>query len=128
MRRILLFLILLAGVGSLGLGCSTDIDGPPDHIKPSYSMGQLQVELPYGISQVFRASEQAVTELGLRTVDKSADSLSGQIIVRDSRDRRILIQMSSTVEASTRTSIRVGITGDREKSEIIYHQILGHLL
>ncbi len=122
-RKLVLILFLIISVA----GCRTRIDAPQGHKPPVYGMGELRAELPYDMAKVFPAAERAVDELGLQVIEESADALAGQLVVRDSQGRKIIIKMDTTAEQTVKTSIRVGMFGDRTKSVLIYNQIIGLL-
>lgn len=95
----------------------------------AYLAGDVEVEEPYNIDEVYAATRKAVDELDLHVIagDTDKDALSATVVARDAADKRITIRLRTRTSNTTRLSIRVGTFGDETKSHLIYSKIVEHL-
>lgn len=104
-------------VGGITAGAST----------AAYIKGDLEVTLKEDINSVYQACLIALDELEINVIKQQKDQLSARIIGRDAMDKKITLKMNSTNEQLTKLSVRVGIFGNKEKSQIIYQKIKENL-
>jgi hypothetical protein len=108
-------------------GCKTTMLSPEGQTLATYSLGNLRAVEPKNISVVYAAAVKAVEALQLSVTQKTQDALSGKIIARDSRDKKVSITLAAVSESSTKVSIRAGALGDESKARLIYNQIRANL-
>ena len=89
----------------------------------AYVMGDLKGTEAKDIDTIYKAAEKAMTQLNFKVTEKNVDKLSGRIIARDSRDKKVTIKIRATSENTTETSIRVGFFGDETKAMLIYKKM-----
>jgi hypothetical protein len=121
----LLVTVLLAS--SFLTGCKTVYTGPDMKTQAVYSWGTLKATEDQPIAVVNSAALKAVDDLNLTVTMKTADSLTGLIIARDSQDNKISIRLTSLSENSTGIKIQAGFFGNEDKSKIVYNQIRTNL-
>ena len=124
-RNCLLVIVLLAV--SLLAGCKTVYTGPEMETQAIYSWGTLKATENRPIAVVNAAALKAMDDLCLTVTMKTADSLSAQIISRDSQDQKISICLTAFTENSTGIVIRAGTVGNEDKSRMIFKQIQTNL-
>ena len=88
-----------------------------------YVMGKLTEELRYDVPVVHGAAQAAMKELGLALSEDRADALSAHMESEFSDRAQVWIDLESMGEARTRTTIRVGLTGDEVRSKKILETI-----
>ena len=93
----------------------------------AYITGDLKGAEAKNIDTVYKASEKAMEQLNFNITEKNLDKLSGRIIARDSRDKKITIKIRATSENTTEVSVRVGFFGDETKAMLIYQKIQENL-
>jgi hypothetical protein len=93
----------------------------------AYVMGDLKGTEAKDIDTVYKATEKAIEQLNFNITEKTSDKLSGRIIARDSRDKKVTIKIGATSENTTEVSIRVGFFGDETKAMLIYQKIQENL-
>ncbi len=128
MRSMRMLAAVLLVVSAVVLhGCaSSEGTAPPEETTAGmaqYKMGSLKSVEPTGIDKVYDATLKAMEELKLAVLQKSVDSMSGEIVARDVADKKITISLSATTDGMTKLSIKVGMLGDEPKSRLIYEQI-----
>lgn len=108
-------------------GCASSKEGAkPKGVAPGtaqYKMGSLKSVESTSIDKVYGATLKAMEELKLPVLQKSVDSMSGEIVARDVADKKITITLNATTDGMTNLSIKVGMLGDEAKSRLIYEQI-----
>ncbi len=108
-------------------GCKTVYTGPDMQTQAVYSWGTLKATESRPIAVVNAAAVKAMEDLSLNVTMKTADSLSGRIVGRDSQDNKITINLTSLTENSTKVVIQAGLFGNEDKSRIVYKQIQTNL-
>jgi hypothetical protein len=93
----------------------------------AYVMGDLKGAEAKDIDTVYKATEKTMEQLNFNITEKNLDKLSGRIIARDSRDKKVTIKIRATSENTTEISIRVGFFGDETKAMLIYQKIQENL-
>ncbi len=107
----------------LNMGCAVALIGAGAAGTVAYIRGDLTSTEPYEVSQVYQASQKAMTDLGLARIKQSQDVLGARIIARDAQDKKITVTIKYVTECSTQLCIRVAIFGDENKSRQIYLKI-----
>jgi hypothetical protein len=113
---IVVSMALMAGgciVAAVGAGAGT----------VAYVRGDLETVEAKDIDAVYKATEKAMSGLGLNVSKKTKDAMSAVIVARGSQDEKITIKLGATSEGTTKLSIRVGLFGDETKSRLIYEKI-----
>jgi len=115
---------LLSAVTLLSVGCQTAVIGPGDKTSATYRLGKLSSTVPANISISYKAAEAAMQELGLSVVQRVKDQLEGKIIARDAQDNRIVVDLISVTDATTKLTINVN---SLSKARRIYQAILDNV-
>jgi hypothetical protein len=118
--------VALALVGLGAPGCCTYQD-PATGAEATYAFETLKAELDLGIGTVYTAAKEAVNELSLRTTRAAQDGISGEIRAVDAQLDRVEIRVGALPGARTQVAIRVGLFGDRDKSIVVFEQIMANL-
>jgi len=79
------------------------------------------------IEKVWKATLQSVEELQLAVESKKRDAFSGEIKGKMADGTSFTIELKRLGEKSTEVGVRIGIFGDRTKSEAIHDKILSKL-
>ena len=88
--------------------------------------GTLVAEEPYSIDRVWPAMKSALLVSKLKGVEGRFDSLSGYLVARSNSGDAIEVAFKP-FEKGTRITIRVGATGDKDKSKIILDKFASEL-
>lgn len=104
-------------LGFFAAGTATGIAGY------KYRNGVLTViyEAPY--IDTWHASVKAVEEMGLRTIKSAHDLTTGTIEAKRADNKSVIIKVKYKSAKETKVSIRVGIFGDEEASNVIKEKI-----
>jgi predicted small secreted protein len=108
-------------------GCKTVYTGPDMQTQAVYSWGTLKATESRPIAVVNAAALKAMDDLGLTVTMKTADSLSGRIVARDSQDNKITVTLTALTENSTKVVIQAGPLGNEDKSRMVFKQIQTNL-
>ncbi len=93
----------------------------------AYLGGELSQNLDRPVSKVNGAALATLKEFHLPVVHDAHDSLSASIESRFSSGKKIWIKISSVTSDTSKVSVRVGLLGDRDRSETILGAIDSHL-
>ncbi len=125
-KRNCLLVAVLLGV-SFWAGCKTVYTGPEMETQAVYSWGTLKATESRPIVAVNAAALKAMDDLALTVTMKTADSLSGRIVARDSQDNKITISLTALTENSTKVVIQASLFGNEDKSRMVFKQIQTNL-
>lgn len=128
MRKGQIFLaLLIVSPVVLVEGCVVAAVGGGAASTVAYIRGDLEAVEAKDIDTVYKATEKALEELGLKVSKKTKDAMSAVIIARDAQDKKITIKLNATAEGTTKLSIRIGTFGNETKSRLIYQKISDNL-
>jgi hypothetical protein len=117
----------LAGGWLLCPGCSTAVRGPEGQIEGSIRNGTLVAMLDRGIDRAFEAVQEAVRQLGFTTIMTEQDGVAAEVLARDAQQQNITIKLAAVSPDRTSLTMRVGIFGDKNKSNVIFRKIQENL-
>lgn len=115
---------LLTAVIALGLGCKTTIIDSASENQATYQMGKLTLEETQGIDAVYAATEKAMSDLGLKVVQRAKDALQAEVVARDAQDKKIIVKLLSVTKDTTKVTVNVS---PMEKAQRIYESIHDNL-
>jgi hypothetical protein len=92
-----------------------------------YVMGKLEERVEASISKVQEATVAGLKDLNLPIHKNEGDKLSAQIESKTADDKTIWIKVNFVTESISELSIRVGLTGDEQRSREILRAIKHHL-
>ena len=107
-NRHIILMFLLAATIVLGQGCKTTLVGPEGQTSAVYSLGKLTAEEPGDIDSLYQATIDSLTELELSISQKLKDELTAKVTARDSKDKKITVNLTSITKDSTKLTIRAG--------------------
>jgi hypothetical protein len=126
-KRQVILILLLVSTAALLQGCVAAVVGAGAAGTVAYVRGDLESVEPKNINTVYQATLKAMEQLELNVSNKTKDSLSAEIVARDSQDKKVTVKLGATAEGATKLSIRIGIFGSETKSRLIYEQIKKNL-
>lgn len=115
---------LMTAVILLGLGCKTTIIDPDSQHRATYRLGKLTLDEQRGIDAVYAATERAMSDLGLKVVQRSKDALQAEVVARDSQDKKVTIRLLSITKDTTKVTVNVS---PMEKAQRIYESVRDNL-
>ena len=128
MRKGQIFLaLLLVSPVVLVEGCVVAAVGGGAAGTVAYIRGDLEAVEAKDIDAVYKATEKAMEELGLKVSKKTKDAMSAVIVARDAQDKKVTIKLNATAEETTKLSIRIGTFGSETKSRLICQKIHDNL-
>jgi hypothetical protein len=120
-------LVILGTLGGLSVpGCTTYRD-PATGAEATYIFETLKARLNLEIGPVYAAAEKAVQELHLRLMRQAEDGISAEIRAIDSHYQTVDIRLAALPQGRTLLTIRVGVIGDKDKSIVLFEQIMRNL-
>jgi L-fucose isomerase-like protein len=121
-KKQMLLTVLFLGTGLFISGCMVAAVGAGAGTT-AYIMGKMKGTEAKDIDTVYNAAEKAAEQLKLNITEKTHDKMSGEIIARDSQDKKVTIKLKAASENVTDITIRVGFFGDETKTRLIYEKI-----
>ena len=92
-----------------------------------YIKGELKRNYDAPVDKVWEATLLALDELKLTAESKRHDAFGGVIKGKMADGKSFEIQLARLGEESTEVGVRIGVFGDRNKSEAIHDKILSQL-
>lgn len=108
-------------------GCDTAVRGPEGQIEGAIRNGTLTATLDRGIGRAFEAVQEAVRQLGFTTIMTEQDGVAAEVLARDAQQQNITIKLAALSPNQTSLTMRVGIFGDKNKSNVIFRKIQENL-
>lgn len=121
------FLTVVIGSFILCQGCGSGIRGAGADAQAQYAWGKLKAQLHFPVETTYQASMKAAEELELSVFRDEHDEVAGLITARDAQDDTIKIKLEALPQSMTAMSIQVGTFGDKNKSNVIFNQIVKNL-
>ena len=108
-------------------GCNTAVRGPEGQIEGVLKNGTLMATLDRGIGRAFEAVQEGVRQLGFTTIMSEQDGVAAEVLARDAEQQNITIKLEALSPNKTSLTMRVGIFGDQNKSNVIFKKIQENL-
>ena len=89
--------------------------------------GALEQNLNATAEQVHAATVKALNKLKLTTVSDQSDRLKSKVVAEFADGQNVNIDIDALTELTTKIRIRVGVLGDKAKSELILSKIKRYL-
>ena len=126
MRRGLLRACTLVTLAAVSSGCIVLLGAMGAATGARYIQGSLEETLEHPVPEVFRASKQALYDLGLPLEEETLEDDSAKLESAYIDGKHITISLKSATDGSTKVSIRLG-GGDKRRSELILENIKRNL-
>jgi len=97
------------------------------NVQARYTWDILRARLDYPIDEVFRAASEAARQLELNVMREDHDGVAGEVLAMDAQREHITIDLEALPGSQTVMHIRVDVFGDRNKSEVVFEQIVKNL-
>jgi hypothetical protein len=92
-----------------------------------YSNGKLHAVASQDIETVYQASLKALEELEVKVTDHMKDVFYAKVVAKAADGKTITIRIEPPEAGVTKFSIKVGILGNKYRSQVIYDKILENL-
>jgi hypothetical protein len=89
----------------------------------AYLRGSIESHVDGSLEETANATRNTLNRMGCRKIKESSDSERSRFKYQDAFDTTITVRLQKTNGPYTRISIRVGTTGDEERSLKILQQI-----
>lgn len=120
--------VLGSAWGLLGLGCSPAYEDPQTGVEANYGWETLKAELDLGLRAVYPAAHNAVDELDLKVMRSHVNGIAAQVYALDAHLDSVDIRLEALPESRTLLTIRIGLFGNRNKSIVLFDQIMENLV
>jgi hypothetical protein len=121
-------LVVVALAGSLLCpGCGPEIRDPATGAGADYDWGILEATLDRPIAEVYAAARQAVRDLDLCVFREARDGISAEILAINAWRDRVDLTLGARPGPQTELNIEIGLTGDRDKSIMLFQSIVARL-
>ena len=114
---LLVFISTSSGCVPLVLGAAAGVGGY------AWVKGELANDVNVSAERLHRAASRAVRDMKLKTKEDKGDRLTAKIVAEFSDGTDVNISIAAKTERSATVSIRVGLLGDKEKSQMIFAAI-----
>ncbi|MHC4912199.1 MAG: DUF3568 family protein [Planctomycetota bacterium] len=115
---------VLVGLAVSGWACAPTIIGDDAGV---YRMGKLYGVSSRDLDSVYAATLSALDELELEVKDKAKDVFSAEVVAKSADGKTIRVRMKPSGEERTSFNIKVGVGGNRQRSEVLYEKIQQNL-
>ncbi|MCC7204456.1 MAG: DUF3568 family protein, partial [Phycisphaeraceae bacterium] len=104
-------------------GCLVVVAGGAAAGGVAYVKGDLEAVVPGTPQQVARATDGAAADLRLIKVSSESSSTDMKYLLRTAGDKKITVTAKRESDRTSKLSIRVGIFGDKDLSQMLYDRI-----
>jgi len=125
-RAVVLIVVGVAGC-LLSQGCASRVRDPATGTEATYHWEALCAEVDRSTWDVYAAAQQAVDELELKVWREEVDGLAGDIRAVDAHFNTVEIQLGAMPGCRTRLTIRIDLFGDKDKSIVLFEEIMAKL-
>lgn len=119
--------LLTLAVSALCPGCGPTYRDPATGVEARYEWETLTAELDLEIGDVYPAARAAVDALDLRVLRDKLDGIAAEIRALDAHFDNVDVKLEAMPEARTLLTIRVGLFGNKNKSVVLFDQIVQNL-
>ena len=121
-------LTAFVAIGSLLCpGCGPrPVETGPD-VSAGYRFDALHARLDYPMAEVFQAADGAVSDLGLTVLADRQDGVAAEIETLDAQRDYITIGLVALPYGQTAMTIRAGLFGNRDKSDVVFERTMENL-
>ncbi len=128
MRRLAVTIAFVVATGCLLCpGCAPTYRDPATGVEARYEWETLRTELGEPISTVYYAARDAAQELDLRMLRCDLDGIAAEIVALDAHLETVYIRLEALPESRSLVMIRVGMFGSKNKSIVLFSQIMEQL-
>ncbi len=104
-------------------GCVVLAAGAAGAAGIAYLKGSLEGNLDASLKKSLSATNEAGKKLELNRISESSDAISGEVLFRDSKDRKVVVTLTKITRKITSVEIRVGSFGDENMSRMLLAEI-----
>ena len=104
-------------------GCVVLAAGAAGAAGVAYLKGGLQANLDASLKNAISATKDAGKTLELNRISETSDAISGEVLFRDSKDRKVTVTLTKITRKITSIEIRVGTFGDENVSRMFLTEI-----
>ena len=116
-----LFALTQAGCFWLAVGAAAGAGGY------AWVQGGLEQNLNASAEKVHDAVAHSLNKLGLSIIEDHHDKLKGKVVAEFSDGQNVTVEVNALTERTTKLKIRVGVLGDKAKSEMILNEVKKNL-
>ncbi|MBL4574635.1 MAG: DUF3568 family protein [Opitutaceae bacterium] len=130
LKKTVWFAMIVFGIVSQSLvqtGCVAVAVGIGAVGTVAYLKGSLTSQVNNSLDETMRATQIAVSELGLVSVSEIQGALDAELILRSAKDQKVSITLEKLEHQVTSVTIRIGSGGDEALSLTILEKIKGNL-
>jgi len=102
------------------------VETGPD-VSAGYRFDALHARLDYPTAEVFQAADGAVSDLGLTVLADRQDGVAAEIETLDAQRDYITIGLVALPYGQTAMTIRAGLFGNRDKSDVVFERTMENL-
>ena len=126
-KNVIAVTLTLATVAMIAQGCVLIAAAGAGAGTIAYIKGEFSAMEAKKLDTAYNATKKALTQLKLSITKDNKDATSATIVARDAEDKKITVRLTEAGDNITKISIRIGVFGDKTKSEQIYQQIKKNL-
>lgn len=126
-----LLILLLAGCALVAQGCAVALVAgglAAGAGGVAYVRGDLEAITDQTVKQVHEASVETMREMGMLITTKRVDLVSSEVVGYTADDKKVKIKAEFERANETKVSIRVGVFGDKARSQYIYDKLRENLI
>jgi hypothetical protein len=108
-------------------GCAPTYRDFATGAEARYEWETLRSELDEPIATTYAAARDAARELDLRALRCGLDGIAAEVIALDAHLETVYIRLEALPESRSLLTIRVGMFGSRNKSIVLFSEIMAQL-
>lgn len=123
--------VLLAGCAFVAQGCAVALVAGGVAAGAggvAYVRGDLEAITDQTVKHVHEASVKTMRDMGMLITTKRVDLTSSEVVGYTADDKKVKIKATFEQADQTKVSIRVGVFGDKARSQYIYDRLRENLI
>jgi hypothetical protein len=129
MGRLAIIAVFVVATGCLFYSsCAPAYQDPATGAEARYEWETLKAELDQPISEVYYAARDTARDLDLRPLRYDLDGIAAEIIALDAHFETVNIRVETLPESRSLLTIRIGLFGDKNKSVVLFSEIMERLV
>ena len=122
-RMSILSIIVLCAILPFSTGCAVLVGGAAGGTGVAYVSGDLEVTVQSDPKSIAEATLRAFETLEIRKRSVEISEIDARVEGSTVTHKRVLVNIKRKAEGISNISIRVGIFGDKDLSQVIYAEI-----
>ena len=89
----------------------------------AWKRGSLEKKFDVPVKELHKAAVKGLQKLDIKPLEERSDNVSGRIVAEFADGKNLKISIEAITEKTSKLDIRVGVMGDKTKSEMVLNSL-----